>query len=83
MFERLEKYRTELSKLKAKQSEIDEKIKDLERKCAEEEKTQVHDLVKAANMTPEQLARVIAYAKNHTPNLPMEQIVNKEEEDHE
>ena len=83
MFERLDKYRAELSKLKAKQSEIDEKIKDLERKCAEEEKTQVHDLVKAANMTPEQLARVIAYAKNHTPNLPMEQIVNKEEEDHE
>ncbi len=83
MFERLEKYRMELSKIKAKRSEMDDKIRDLERKCAEEEKTQVHDLVKAANMTPEQLARIIAYAKNNTPNLPVEQIVNREEDDNE
>lgn len=83
MFKRLEKYRAELEKLKLKRSEIEDKIKDLERKCAEEEKTQVHDMVKAANMTPEQLARIIAYAKNNVPNLPAEQIVNREDEDNE
>lgn len=83
MFERLEKYRAELEKFKLKRSEIEDKIKDLERKCAEEEKTQVHDMVKAANMTPEQLARIIAYAKNNVPNLPAEQIVNREDEDNE
>ena len=54
---RLEKYRNELAKARQKRAEIDEKIKELEAKCMEEENTEIHNMVRAANMTPEMLAR--------------------------
>ena len=37
---RLEKYRNELAKARQKRAEIDEKIKELEAKCMEEENTE-------------------------------------------
>ena len=58
-FTRLNKYRAELKKMKDKRAEMDGKIRDLERKCREEENTAIHDLVREARMTPEQLAELI------------------------
>lgn len=58
-FTRLNKYRAELKKMKDKRVEMDNKIRDLERKCREEENTAIHDLVHEARMTPEQLASLI------------------------
>ena len=55
----LNKYRAELKKMKDKRVEMDNKIRDLERKCREEENTAIHDLVYEARMTPEQLAALI------------------------
>ena len=62
MFERLEKYREELAKAKARRADLDAKIKDLERKCKEEENAQIHGMVHAMNMTPEQLQKVLTKA---------------------
>ena len=62
MLSRLEKYRNELEKARVKRNEWDGKVKDLERKCKEEENTTIHDMVHAANMTPEQLSRLLKMA---------------------
>ena len=56
---RLNRYRAELKKMKDRRTEMDIKIRDLERKCREEENTAIHDLVHEARMTPEQLASLI------------------------
>lgn len=55
MFERLDKYRAELERAYKRRAELDAKIKELERKCKEEENAQIHGMVHAMNMTPEQL----------------------------
>ena len=86
MLERLEKYKADLEAAKKKRAWWDNRIKELEKKCQEEEKTAVHDIVKAADLTPEELAQVIAYAKNHLPgNAPITATTedSKEEIDEE
>ena len=81
MLERLEKYKADLEAAKKKRAWWDNRIKELEKKCQEEEKTAVHDIVKAADLTPEELAKLIAYSKNHMPgDVPVETIVEKTEE---
>lgn len=44
MFERLEKYRAELERAKTRRAELDAKVKELERKCKEEENAQIHGM---------------------------------------
>ena len=60
MASRLEKYRIELAKARQKRAEWDEKVRELEQKCLEEENTEIHNMVRAANMTPEMLARLLS-----------------------
>ena len=67
MFERLDKLRAELKRAKAKRAEWDAKVKALEKKVAEMEKTCIHDMMLAADLTPEQLANLIAYSKDNLP----------------
>ena len=74
---RLEKYRNELAKARQKRAEIDEKIKELEAKCMEEENTEIHNMVRAANMTPEMLARLLS----QTPDDHRIRTLNNESED--
>ena len=72
MAERLEKIKADLEAAKEKRAWWDNRIRYLEKKLSDEEKTLVHDIVKAADLTPEELAQVIAYAKNHLPeNAPI------------
>ena len=59
MFERLDKYRAELERAYKRRAELDAKIKELERKCKEEENAQIHGMVHAMNMTPEQLQTLL------------------------
>ncbi len=85
MFERLDKVRSDLKKAQEKRAEWDAKVKALEKKCAELEKTCIHDMMVAADLTPEQLANLIAYSKNNLPgNKPIDEIantnINKEED---
>lgn len=59
---RLKKIGAELKKARARSAEWEAKVKDLERKYKEAENTCIHDMVHAANLTPEQLAVIIRKA---------------------
>ncbi len=88
MFEKLEKVRDDLKKAREKRAEWDAKVKALEKKCAEMEKTCIHEMMVAADLTPEQLANLIAYSKDNLPgDKPIEEIANannaKEEDSYE
>ena len=64
---KLKKIGAELSKARAKRDEWDRKVKDLERRYREAENTCIHDMVHAANLSPEDLAELI---KKHFGPLP-------------
>lgn len=84
MFEKLEKTRAELKRAKAKRDEWDAKVKALEKKCEEAEKTSVHELMVEAELTPEQLAKLIQYSKHNLPgNKTIEEITNQKNETEE
>ena len=55
---KLKKIEAELKKARMKRDEWDRKVKDLERKYREAENTCIHDMVHAANLSPEQLAKI-------------------------
>lgn len=59
MFTKLDKLRADLLKAKEKRAEWDGKVKELERRCREEENLTIQGLVHAANISPEQLAALI------------------------
>ena len=60
---KLEKRKAELEKARKKYEEWGSRVRELEKKYKEEEKTTVHDMVTAAELTPEQLAQIIRMAK--------------------
>ena len=68
---RLNRLRDELKKARKRRDEWDVKVKDLERRYKEAENTCIHDMVHAANLTPEQLAELIRAASSGQPySLP-------------
>lgn len=84
MFERLERLKAELKRNMDKRAEIDEKIKDIERRITEEEKSSIHEYLKAEKMTPEELVRLISFAKNNPPmSKPLNRITKEEEDEDE
>ena len=64
---RLNRLRDELKKARKRRDEWDVKVKDLERRYKEAENTCIHDMVHAANLTPEQLAELIRAASSGLP----------------
>ena len=60
---KLKKLEEELEKARAKLSEWTERVKNLERKYKEAENTCIHEMVHAADLTPEELAVIIRRAK--------------------
>ena len=56
---RLNRLGDELAKARKKRDEWEGKVKELERKYREAENTCIHDMVHAANLTPEQLSELI------------------------
>lgn len=68
---RLNRLRDELTKARKRRDEWDVKVKNLERRYKEAENTCIHDMVHAANLTPEQLAELIRAASSGLPwSLP-------------
>lgn len=59
---KLKRLKEELEKAIKKRDDWDAKVKDLERRYKEAENTCIHDMVHAANLTPEQLAELICRA---------------------
>ena len=60
---KLEKRREELEKARKKYEEWGNRVRELEKKYKEEEKTTVHSMVAAAELTPEQLSQIIRMEK--------------------
>ena len=81
MADKLRKLGTELEKARAKRDEWDRKVKELEKKYIEEENTQIHDMVRAANLTPEELAVIIRKASVSMPDRNAEDVLREAEKD--
>lgn len=56
---KLDKIGAELTKARKKKAEWDAKVKDLERRYREEENTEIHEMVHAANLNPDQLGELL------------------------
>ena len=67
---RLARLRDELEKARKKRDDWDARVKDLEKRYKEAENTCIHDMVHAANLTPEQLAELIRRAAFSVPGVP-------------
>ncbi|MCD8195787.1 MAG: DUF4315 family protein [Lachnospiraceae bacterium] len=78
---KLDKIRMDLDKARIKRAEWEAKVKDLERRYTEEENTEIHDMVHAANLMPEQLAELIRMAAVSMPQTNTEKM--KEEQNEE
>ena len=59
---KLEKIGADLERARTKQAAWTQRVKELESRYREEENTMIHSMVHAANLTPEQLARIIELA---------------------
>jgi len=81
MADKLRKLGTELEKARARRDEWDRKVKELEKKYIEEENTQIHDMVRAANLTPEELAVIIRKASVSMPDRDAEEVIREAEKD--
>ncbi len=60
---KLKKLGADLEKARARMTEWTAKVKELERKYREAENTCIHDMVHAADLTPEELAVIIRRAR--------------------
>ena len=81
MADKLRKIGTDLEKARAKRDEWDRKAKELEKKYIEVENTQIHDMVRAANLTPEELAVIIRKASVSMPDRDAEEGIREAEKD--
>lgn len=80
MANKLDKINSDLKKARAKRDEWDTRVKELEKKYKETENTLIHEMVHAANLTPEQLALFIQKASVSVPEeLPNEYNTNEED----
>lgn len=79
---KLDKIGADLEKARAKRDEWDAKVKDLEQKYREAENTMIHEMVHAANLTPEQLAKIIQMAATQVPGTFPDMNENQNEEDY-
>ena len=81
MADKLRKLGTELEKARTRRDEWDRKVKELEKKYIEEENTQIHDMVRAANLTPEERAVIIRKASVSMPDRNAEDVIREAEKD--
>ena len=60
---RKEKIAEELARAKERRAAIDKRIEELEQKLVEAENTEIIGIVRDADLSAEELARIMAYAK--------------------
>ena len=77
---RLARLKEELSKARRKRDEWEQKVKDLERRYKEAENTCIHDMVHAANLSPEELAELIRKAFHAAPVGDPARVIHQNEE---
>ena len=60
MSRKLDKIGEELARTRARYEAYGKRIQELEDQYAEQEKTEINDIVRAANLTPDQLQRLLS-----------------------
>ena len=68
MSEKLEKLRADLARARERRIQLNNRIELLERRIAEAEKVEVSEMVRCANLTPEQLAALLRQTASGLPN---------------
>ena len=68
MSEKLDKLRADLARARERRIQLNNRIELLERRIAEAEKVEVAEMVRVANLTPEQLAALLQQNAQTTPN---------------
>lgn len=79
MSEKLEKLVREIEKAKEKRAGLDKKIRELEDRYREQENTEIHDIVREANLSPEMLAELIARSQDTLPQTRGNRLEDYEE----
>ena len=79
---KLDRIKKDLKRARDKRDEWDIKAKTLEQKYREAENTMIHEMVHAANLTPEQLAKIIQMAATQAPGTFPDMSENQNEEDY-
>lgn len=78
---KLDRIGADLEKARRKRAERDAKVKDLERRYREEENSEIHELVHAANLTPDQLSELLRmFAADMVPKPETINSMNEQEE---
>ena len=78
---KLDRIGADLEKARRKRAEWDAKVKDLERRYREEENSEIHELVHAANLTPDQLSELLRmFAADMVPKPETINSMNEQEE---
>ena len=68
MSEKLDKLRADLARARERRIQLNNRIELLERRIAEAEKKEVAEMVRVANLTPEQMAALLQQKAHTTPN---------------
>ncbi len=81
---KLDRIGADLEKARKKRTEWDAKVKELECRYREEENSEIHDMVHAANLTPEQLSQLLrTFASDTVPKAETIKAINEEENEYE
>lgn len=81
---KLEKLGEELAKARKKKELWDARVEELEEKYREEENTEIHEMVHAANLTPDQLAELLRmFANKPSPDPDTMDAISEEGSAHE
>ena len=77
---KLDRLGAELAKARKKKAEWDAKVKDLERRYREEENSEIHEMVHAANLNPNQLSELLRmFAADMVPKPEVINSINEED----
>ena len=77
---KLDRIGADLEKARRKRAEWDARVKDLERRYREEENSEIHEMVHAANLTPDQLSELRRmFAADMAPKPETINAMNEEE----
>lgn len=67
MSKRLERIEADLAKARERLAIWDQRVKELEQKYTEEENTEIHEVVRSFNLTPEELREFLQSRRSNTP----------------
>ena len=80
MSAKLDRIGADLEKARKKRAEWDARVKDLERRYREEENSEIHEMVHAANLTPDQLSELLRmFAADMAPKPDTINTMNEED----